>query len=105
MRLANTASSRMLVVPDFGSWIVTMWHIGFDSVERYTGEKFQVSWEDFTGELIRVYSKTLAAGKPDASRKKKARNKCIIRIERQEYPKKALRTAVEQKLSMLGDAS
>jgi hypothetical protein len=47
----------LLHIPEYGSWIVTMWHIGRDSLERYAGEKFEVAWEDFTGEWSRVYSK------------------------------------------------
>lgn len=42
MTLVNTAA-RTLAIPEYGSWIVTMWHIGFDSLERYAGEKFEVS--------------------------------------------------------------
>jgi len=91
-------------IPEYGSWIVTMWHIGRDSLERYTGEKFEVAWGEFTGEWSRVYSKErMMSGKSHANKgKKKSRTKNrIVRIERQEYPKERLRRAVEQKLSLL----
>ena len=29
-------------IPDHDSWIVTMWHFGYDSCE-YTGEKFEIT--------------------------------------------------------------
>jgi hypothetical protein len=97
-----TFAKKRLSLPEYGSWIVTMWHVGRDSIERYTGEKFEVAWEDFTGEWIRVYSKKRKMiGKSHSSNGKKSTTSCILRIERQEYPKQRLRSAVEQKLSML----
>lgn len=33
-------------IPDHESWIVTMWHFGYDSPDEYTGEKFEAAWED-----------------------------------------------------------
>jgi hypothetical protein len=39
-----------------------MWHVGaVDTLERYlyAGEKFEVAWEDFTGQRIRAYTKRL----------------------------------------------
>jgi hypothetical protein len=102
IRPVSAASPAMLIVPECGSWIVTMWHIGFDSLECYAGEKFEVSWEDFTGELIRVYSKDLAVGKPCVDNNKaRAKKQRFLRIERQEYPNDRLHNAVEQKLSSI----
>jgi len=97
----------ILIVPNYSSWTVTMWHIGCDSLERYAGEKFEVSWEDFTGEWIRVYSKDLVAAASSVKRReaKKKKKESIIRLERQEYPNDRLHFAVEQKLSSLGIAS
>ena len=77
-----------------------MWHVGFDSIQRYSGERFEVAWEDFEGEWIRAYSKVMTC-EPPASKRKKARRKQTVRIERQEYPRDMLRTAVEQKLSSI----
>jgi hypothetical protein len=94
-----THSASLLVIPECGSWLVTMWHIGFDSLERYVGEKFEVAWEDFEGELIRAYSKQIATNGERNTRGKKAKKRGIIRIERQEYPRDKLHNAVEARLS------
>jgi hypothetical protein len=94
---------KILLVPEYDSWIITMWHFGRDSIKRYAGEKFEVAWKDFHGEWIRVYSKemndTLGA---DNS---KARKRCIVRIERQETPHDRLHDVVEHKLSLVGIAA
>jgi hypothetical protein len=103
MAMATAADSgSLLLIPECGSWLVTMWHIGFDSLERYAGEKFEVAWEDFKGELIRAYSKQIVAtnGERD-TRGKGAKKRGIIRIERQEYPRDRLHDAVEARLSSL----
>jgi hypothetical protein len=91
---------KVLLIPDNGSWTVTMWHFGRDSIERYNGEKFEAAWEDFRGEWIRAYSKEMT-GEPYANNRKKAHKKQIVRIERQEYPRERLRAVVEQKLSSI----
>jgi hypothetical protein len=93
-----------LVVPESGSWVVGMWHIGVDTLERYTGQRFEIAWESFTGEWIRAYTKQLK-GEPRKGRRK-SENKPIIRLERQEYPVNPIRAAVEQKLSsVFGNSS
>jgi hypothetical protein len=56
-----------------------MWHFGKDSYKEYTGEKFEVAWEDGENALMRVYTKDLKA---QGTR---------IRRERQEYPNKKIR--------------
>jgi hypothetical protein len=94
-----THSASLLVIPECGSWLVTMWHIGFDSLERYAGEKFEVAWEDFEGGWIRAYSKQIATNRERGTRGKKAKKRGIIRIERQEYPRDRLHDAVEARLS------
>jgi hypothetical protein len=93
------AEKKLLLVPEYGSWIVTMWHIGRDSIQRYTGEKFEVVWEDFTGEWVRAYSKEMMVSRPGANRGK-ACKKRFVRLEVQEYPNDRLRVAVEHKLSL-----
>lgn len=62
-------------IPDHESWIATMWHFGSDSVNEYTGEKFEVAWEDGQNALFRMYTKDLNEG-------------TRIRRERQEYTTK-----------------
>jgi hypothetical protein len=36
-----------------------MWHFGYDSPSEYTGEKFEVAWEDGQNALFRIYTKDL----------------------------------------------
>jgi hypothetical protein len=104
----NNNKKMLLHVPEHGSWIVTMWHIGRDSIERYAGEKFEIAWEDFMGEWIRVYSKEIDI-KPSTNKekrnKKASKKQRIVRIERQEYPIERLRKVVENKLSSVVIAS
>ncbi len=61
-------------IPSCMSWITTMWHFGRDSLTTYSGEMFEISWEDALG-LFRVYSKEL-------------KDKIRIRKELQEYPRR-----------------
>ena len=71
---------------------MTMWHVGFDSIERYADERFEVACEDFQGEWFRAYSKQF---------QDEDNGNYAIRIERQEYPRKSVRQAVEDKMSRL----
>ena len=75
------------VVPDHMGWIVTMWHFGVDGVTEYTGEKFSCTWEVGQNALIRAYTKDFRNGNTR------------IRLERQEYPRKSLAYAIEEKLN------
>jgi hypothetical protein len=76
-----------LLVPDHMGWIATMWHFGVDGVTEYTGEKFSCTWEVGQNALIRAYTKDFRSGKTQ------------IRLERQEYPRKSLAYAIEEKLN------
>jgi hypothetical protein len=76
-----------LLVPDHGSWIVTMWHFGVDSLTEYTSDKFCVTWEAGENILIRAYTKDM---------KEKGKR---IRLERQEVPNKNFSDAIEEKLN------
>ena len=78
-----------LVVPDHGSWIVTMWHFGGDSITEYTSDKFCVTWNVGENALVRAYTKDM---------KEKGKR---IRLERQEYPDKNFADAIEEKLNPL----
>jgi hypothetical protein len=75
------------IIPAHSSWIVTLWHFGTDSLIRYAGEKFEVTWEVAENVLVRAYTKDL---KDNGTR---------IRLERQEYPNKTFVEAVEDKLN------
>jgi hypothetical protein len=79
-------------IPEYHTWIVTMWHFGADACREYTGEKFCVTWEVGENALIRAYSKEMIAG-----RNKNKKNK-LVRLERQEYPNKTFEEAIEEKL-------
>ncbi len=46
-------------IPDHDTWIVTMWHFGYDSPNEYTGKEFEVTWEDGQNALFRIYTKDL----------------------------------------------
>jgi hypothetical protein len=80
-------ASTICIIPDHMSWTVTLWHFGMDALCTYAGDKFYVSWEIAQHALVTVYSKDWTDGK---SR---------IRIEKQEYPKKSLAEALEEKLN------
>jgi len=81
-------SLSSLSIPDHNSWTVTMWHFGKDSYEEYTGEKFEIAWEDGENALMRIYTKDLN----DMTR---------IRRERQEYPNKRFDEAIDEKMNTL----
>jgi hypothetical protein len=74
-------------VPDYKSWLVTMWHFGRDASVEYTGARFSISAEKLQGILTRIYVK-------DFNGKHK------IRIERQECPRMAILEAIEEKLGV-----
>ena len=76
-----------LHIPNHNSWIVTMWHFGTDSLSEYTGEKFEMTWEDGEHALLRIYTKDMKDG-----------NGIRIRKERQEYPGIRLDAAIHEKL-------
>jgi len=76
-----------LLVPEHLGWITTMWHFGVDSVTEYTGEKFSCTWEVGQYALCRAYTKDFRNGRTH------------IRLERQEYPRKSLAYAIEEKLN------
>ena len=75
------------LVPDHMGWIVTMWHFGVDGLTEYAGEKFSCTWEVGQNALIRAYTKDFRDGKTH------------IRLEKQEYPRKILACAIEEKLN------
>ncbi len=59
--ISNTKKSLPHVkylIPSHMSWIVNMWHFGHDSLTGYSGEKFEIPWEDGL-KLFRIYSKEI----------------------------------------------
>lgn len=80
---------RTISIPEYRSWIVTMWHFGRDGTVEYTGEKFCITVENAQNILTRLYDK-------DFNGKKR------IRMERQECPRKTVVDAIEEKLYIEG---
>jgi hypothetical protein len=80
-------SLNIAIIPDHRSWIVTLWHFCVDALITYTHEKFYASWEVGQHALITAYTKDWKDGTTR------------IRIEKQEYPKKSLAEALEEKLN------
>ena len=72
-------------IPEHDSWIVTMWHFGHDSPNEYTGDEFEITWEDGQNALFRIYTKDL-------------NGITKIRRERQEYPNKRFDEAIDENL-------
>ena len=89
--ISTTATGKQddgrLLVPDHMGWIVTMWHFGVHGLTEFTGERFECSWEVGQYALCRAYTKDFRNGRTH------------IRLERQEYPRKSLAYAIEEKLN------
>ena len=66
------------------SWTIKMWHFGKDALTSYSGEKFEITWEDSL-KLFNIYSKEYG------------NKKMKVRKEIQEYPNKSLEYAVMDK--------
>ena len=66
------------------SWTIKMWHFGKDSLTGYSGEKFEITWEDSL-KLFNIYSKEYG------------NKKMKVRKEIQEYPNKSLECALMDK--------
>jgi hypothetical protein len=73
-------------IPNHMSWIVKMWHFGKDALTRYSGEKFDMSWEDSLNVFYHIYSKEYG------------KKKMNVRNEVQEYPNKSLEDTFMDKL-------
>jgi hypothetical protein len=78
---------KYISIPEYRQWTVTMWHFGRDASVEYMGERFCISVEKLQHVLTRIYVKDF-------------NGKNRIRIEKQEYPKKTLLDAIEEKLDV-----
>ena len=85
--------SPAIIIPNHMTWTVTMWHFGADSSVLYKGKSFHASWKVAENALIAFYSKVWKDGK------------CRIRGERQEYPRKPLDEALDEKLNLIGSVN
>ena len=77
-----------LSVPNYGSWIITMWHFGRDSSITYEKKEFCIEYRTAQEIIYRIYDK-------EWRHEKKRR----IRIEKQEYPNKSFAEAMEEELN------
>jgi len=46
-------------IPNRDEWRIVLWHLNKDSLNQYSGEKFDCSWKVAKNLFIRVYSKEL----------------------------------------------
>ena len=67
------------------SWTVKIWHFGQDALTSYSGQKFDMIWENSLNVFHHIYSKEYG-------------NKMKVRKEVQEYPNKPLEEALMGKL-------
>jgi len=73
-------------IPDYRKRVVTMWHFGRDALLTYKGKNYEITVENAQHIITRIYPK-------DSGKCRK------IRLERQEYPKKTVFDAIEEKLN------
>ena len=66
-------SGSSIKVPNYKYWLITLWHIGKDSLSEYSKEMFHCEWNIGEQMILRIYSKTI-------EKKKK------VRIEIQQNP-------------------
>ena len=67
------------------SWTVKMWHFGRDALTSYSGQKFDIRWEDSLNVFHHIYSKEYG-------------KRMKVRKEIKEYPNKPLNDAFMDKL-------
>jgi hypothetical protein len=73
-------------IQHYGNWIITMWHFGREALVTYKGKNYEITVENAQHIITRIYPKDFG--------------KCRkIRLERQEYPKKTVFDAIEEKLN------
>lgn len=46
-------------IPNKDDWKIVLWHLNTDSLNQYSGEKFDCSWRVAKNLFIRIYSKEL----------------------------------------------
>jgi len=76
----NSKLYDQIIVPSYKNWIISLWHIGRDSLSEYSKEMFHCKCDIAEKIILRIYSKELT------SAKKK------IRIEVQQNPQLDIET-------------
>jgi len=74
-RLLQLLINSPITLPHYEDWIITLWHMGKDSLSEYSKEMFHCKWDLGEKIALRIYSKELQRGN----------NK--IRIEVQQNPR------------------
>jgi hypothetical protein len=77
--------ANAIIIPNYMSWIVTMWHFGADVLADYVGKENYRRWGIAEKMLFTIYDKEWKDGKRR------------IRWDLQEYPNKPLAEALEEK--------
>jgi hypothetical protein len=78
-------------IPNNMNWTVKMWHFGRDALTGYSGEKFEMTWED----SLNMFHHHIYSKEYEGKRGKKIMK---VRDEIQEYPNKPLNDAFMDKL-------
>jgi hypothetical protein len=86
--LLTPSAVKKVVIPDYLSWLIVMWHFGRDALTEYNGEKFSRTIEDAQHILTRIYSKEWGNGRG-------RRTKMRIRAENQQYPNITVSEAIK----------
>ena len=58
-RLSYLCSGSSIKIPNYKYWIITLWHIGKDSISEYSKEMFHCEWNLTEQIILRIYSKTI----------------------------------------------
>jgi hypothetical protein len=72
-KLLQLLINSSINLPHYKDWIITLWHIGKDSLSEYSKEMFHCKWDLAERIALRIYTKEL-------------RNKKKVRIEIQQNP-------------------
>ena len=81
----NQDQNQNQSIPDYRKWVITMWHFGRDGSEC-SKRDYHIAVGKAQQILERIYTKEFGKYKK-------------IRLERQEYPKKTVEDAIEEKLN------
>ena len=62
-RLLQLLINSPITLPHYEDWIITLWHIGKDSLSEYSKEMFHCKWDLVEKIALRIYSKELQENK------------------------------------------
>ena len=61
-KLLQLLINSSINLPHFKDWIITLWHLGKDSLSEYSKEMFHCKWDLAEKMSLRIYSKELQRG-------------------------------------------